>query len=699
MISANAEVICDGEGEYQQCQNVSDEDPLSCNVEENEIVAHTGADTVPMICDDQDILGARKTNKGIDDAKKEYTKQCKKKAKAYKKALLKQLFNKGKVGQWVQALFKKKKYKAGVQQENKKSPQNYKINMDDEFLSNKTPEEIEDHILTELEKASGLKDLKARALLAKEKPAFKLGYHESESVPLNVMVQTEKRDACHIEVGNLVDPKDAPLKTCEFCVEKNITGSFTNDCSYMVNKNLSENDAKKIVGARKTKDYCNHNMNGVENDLSEIENMSKQLCDIAKSGMKPEFKIETSRNLYQDKTVDLAKKRGEFIQKYIRKNLMDPAKCDLGEDAPDWLSDESEFNKAVSVTHPHYEGAAPGDYGPSPYATTPDDQAENIKNLETTLLKEKQDLQGKQVAAAQEKKNSEAIILTLRADIADLIKDYNLLSNTLKNIKKIDPSVLQMKTQLEDISHRVQDKQSRIDQIRQKISDSESQFAGYTNQLKVVDSKNAEKIKLLGEFYSEKNGSLTPARSTQEWDNLLFNSFKMVRISGKAVDESILPGVDPQYITPAVNIALNALVEVENFTCVVEPIETTKVTLGAVLKFPLKVAMIITAPAVAAVGAAGTIAISPLTTGLSFLCRGCEDQGNIPPVLEVGNYRRLSLSKTSRSDAWDATKGAFKAYTSWGGLLDVNKEKNNHVWSTQEVWEAEQERLAKKNKP
>jgi len=301
--SAYAEVICSGSGEYQQCVNMPSEDPLTCNVEENKILEHTGSLEEPMSCDDKSMLGEDgKSKEEIADAKKEFNKLCKKKAKAYKKALMKNLMSKGKVGQWVQALFKKKKYKTKIDGTSNKD-RNQKLSINTDELEGKSEKEIEDYILSELEKSSGVKDLKAKALAAQEKPAFKLGYHESETVPLNVMVQTKGKKACKVEVADLGKLPEAPIKKCEFCVEKNITGSFTNDCSYMVNKGQSEKESLALVGANKVTDYCNHDMSDAENDLSEVENMSKQLCDIAKSGMRPDFKIETSRNLYNPTTI------------------------------------------------------------------------------------------------------------------------------------------------------------------------------------------------------------------------------------------------------------------------------------------------------------------------------------------------------------------------------------------------------------
>ena len=65
------------------------------------MVERTGAANEPFICDNQTLDGSGKSQDEVDEAVKEYTKQCKKKAKDYKKALMKSLFNKGKVGHWV----------------------------------------------------------------------------------------------------------------------------------------------------------------------------------------------------------------------------------------------------------------------------------------------------------------------------------------------------------------------------------------------------------------------------------------------------------------------------------------------------------------------------------------------------------------------------------------------------------------------
>src|SRR5690554_7612651 len=114
----------------------------------------------------------------------------------------------------------------------------------------------------------------------------------------------------------------------------------------MVNANFSEKQARELVGANAVKDktlqkdsHYNHDMSGVSNDMSEINKTVTKLCRLAKEGLAPDFRIETTRNEYNDKTQDLALKRGEFTQKYIYAELTKkdgPCILSANDEIPDW---------------------------------------------------------------------------------------------------------------------------------------------------------------------------------------------------------------------------------------------------------------------------------------------------------------------------------------------------------------------------
>ena len=690
-----AEVVCleqDGASNMSQCSIMSSTDPAECSAQSNAILEHTAAEQATMSCSDEKILKANSSS-NVATIKKEYEKLCKKKAKAYKRALMGNLLRKGKVGQLLQAFFSKKRYSFSRQDDIEA-----KAKIDAHVFQGKSEQEVEDMILYELQKESGISDLKALAKEASKSPEFQLGYHQEETVPVNVIAKTDENDFCEVKVDSLPKYTEAPIKKCEFCVEKNISSSFTNDCSYMINDQLSEEQALKLVGAKKKTDYCNNSMVGEKNDLSEVETMIDRICDIAKSGMKPEFAIQTSRNLYSDKTIKLAAKRGEFIQKYIRDQLLNgqqngQKRCDLEDEMPEWLESAENFAQAVKVSHPYYEGAKEGDYGPSPYAKTESEQKAEIDKFRKTLMFEKKELSTKNANAIAEKKKIEEENIKLDKKIKDLTASYNKKKKELEKINEINEQVFEREAELKRIGDTVAQLYTTKNLNRQSLSDLDLQITSLNKGLASFDSEADKKVTLLRQYYDEKN-SYGDGLDLNAWDEKLFNSFKMVRISGRAVKDNPL-GIDPAFMTPAVRIALNALVEIENYTCVVQPIETHKTSIKGVLKGGLKVVTVLTLPVVALAAGAGTVAAFPFTTLGSFFCEGCGTPGNIPPALRFANPRALDLSKSSRRHfALDVKKG-LKGYITWGGLLSTRKDKEYFDNTTEEVYDDEQDRKTK----
>jgi hypothetical protein len=695
VVPSFAEVICleqEGLSGMSQCSIMSSADPAECSSQPSDIIEHTGAEQTTLSCSDEKILKANSSS-NVAAIKKEYEKLCKKKAKAYKRALMGNLLKKGKVGQLLQAFFSKKRYSFSRQDDIEAKAQ-----IDAHLLQGKSEQEIEDIILSELQKESGIADLKALAKEAAKSPEFQLGYHQDETVPVNVIVKTDEDNFCEVKVDSLPKYSEASIQKCEFCVEKNISSSFTNDCSYMINDQLSEERALKLVGAKKKTDYCNNSMMGEKNDLSEVETMIDRICDIAKSGMKPEFAIQTSRNLYNDKTIKLAAKRGEFIQKYIRDQLLNgeingQKRCDLEDEMPEWLESAENFAQTVKVSHPYYEGAKDGDYGPSPYAANESDQKAEIDKFRKTLVYEKKELSTKNSNAISEKKKIEEENLKIEKQIKDLTASYNKKKKELEKINEINPEVFSKESEIKNIADTISQLYSTKNHNRQSLNDLELQISSFNKSLSSFDNEANQKISLIQQYYEEKNAS-GDGIDTKAWDDKLFNSFKMVRISGRAVKNNQL-GVDPAFMTPAVRIALNSLVEVQNYTCVVEPIDTHKTSIKGVLKGSLKVVTALTLPVVAVAAGAGTVAAFPFTTLGSFFCEGCGNPGNIPPALRFANPRTLNLSKNSRGHFADDVKKGLKDYITWGGLISTRRDKKNYENTTEKVYEEEQDRKNK----
>jgi hypothetical protein len=707
---ASAEMVCGEDnqsGEFQTCSIQQSQDPAQCETPKDSIIESTGVENKTSSCDN-DIVGglSKKSSKEKDEIKEEYKKQCKAKAKAYKKALMGNLLKKGKVGQLVQVLFKKKKYKA-------QTDAAFRIDstIDANNFESMSDQEIEKQLLDELQKefvkqqkeagGDGSLNLKELALEASKSPQFTKGFHEIESVPLEVYAKTEGDKFCSIEVENYPDQKEFKAEKCEFCVEKNISSSFTNDCSYMVNSQYSEEKAKKLLGFKNKNDYCNNSMEGEENNLSEVETMIDRICQIAQSGSRPEFTIETSRNLYNDKTPKLAAKRGEFIQKYIREELMNGKdssghkRCDLGEEIPDWLQ-ENEFKEAVKVTHPFYEGAKEGDYGPSPYASG-EDQKKELDKFKKTLAHEKAQIQNKLTQALAQKTeltDQNKKFKEKRNGPKSLSAEYRTLSTDLEKSKELNPQIFEKRDRIQAILQQVDDLDSKVNQNKQLLSDLSEQIADYQKRLSTIDQENQKKVTLLNEYYAEKNSKGEEGIDRKAWDEKLFNGFKMVRLHGKAVEDHPMGG-NPKDLPPAVNIALNAMASVDNFTCVVEPISTHRTSVKGVLKGGLKVITAIASPVVAVTAGAVATAAMPFTWMGSFLCSGCGEPGNVPPALRFANPRYLSFKSGARRQFAREMGDAWDAYINWGGLLKTSRNKTYFENETQDVYEEQQERLNK----
>jgi hypothetical protein len=217
-------------------------------------------------------------------------------------------------------------------------------------------------------------------------------------------------------------------------------------------------------------------------------------------------------------------------------------------------------------------------------------------------------------------------------------------------------------------------------------------WGSYQKRLSTIDQENQRKLSLLGEYYAEKNSKGEEEIDRKGWDEKLFNSFKMVRLHGKAVEDHPMGG-NPKDLPPAVNIALNAMASVDNFTCVVEPIKTHRTNLKGVLKGGLKVITAIASPVVAVTAGAVATAAMPFTWMGSFLCSGCGEPGNVPPALRFANPRYLSFKPSAMKQFGREMGNAWDAYINWGGLLKTSRNKTYFENETQDVYEEQQERL------
>jgi hypothetical protein len=587
---------------------------------------------------------------------KELDKLCKKEAKAYKRSVFKSLFKKGKFGQALQVAFKKKsKIMSGKLDKNK-------ISAD---VANMSDEQLKEFINAEIDK-----------LEAQAKPG-----EQSHTVPYNITINNGKGINCKVTAKEFPEKPKHVTPECVGCEPLDIMSSFTNDCSYMVNKDLPEkvvfDEILKIKPSEK-KQYCQpDNMDKISdkgnNDLTKINDLAGKICNQIRSGEEPHFTVETTRNLYADKTPQLAYKRGVFVQKYISWHLSKNCKD---------VEYDKGFDSIIEIKQPAYgsgeknfDGWKEGDYGPSPYAKTDSEIqlekerfAKNLVREQSVIDKEIADLK-KQIAEVAKKIKT----YDFGKKESDLRKSYNSAKDQLTNLSKYNKDFVEEKEAfLTSLGNEALSNYSLNDELEDQKALLEKRLAIAEDRQKSFAAKSAEKKKLLDEFYAA-----GPNQNHAEWDVKLFNSFKMARITAQPApspDVSIgeLESFDPQIATK-----MEKLLALQTYTCNLKPITTKKTSLEGILKFPLKVATILTLPVLAVGAGAGVIALTPINTTINVFCDGCsEPGGTLPRFFAIGDIGQLDLSKSSRKAAWKETKGFIKNYINWGGVLKVNKKKH-----------------------
>ena len=635
-------------------------------------------------CDEKVVFGGKKPTSSERKQKiKELTKQCKKKAKAYKKEVAKSLLKKFKLGQFVQAKLKRKKklFKTKVNREKIKLD----IGFTPEEVAKMGKEEFSAHMMNKIrQQVPSIDELMKNS---STKNAFKGSFAKQESFPLSMVVGTKGGNNCIVESPEF--PKEEPFspEICELCTDTNIQDNFENDCSYMVSENFSEEKARELMRAgdkkvKKQDQFCNRDVEPKKAHLTELDNTSKRLCNIAQEGLVPDFEIKSSRNLYNDYTPDLAAKRGQFTQAYIFDHLKKNCKMDK-EDMPDWLSSEEAFAEKVKVSHPVYlrPNNDEGNYGPDPYATGADREKEK-EYLSATLDHELKEIEDKIKNYNDKLKNIKDELAQIETKInggngvAGLRKQYNETQKTIKDadLRTIkDQQIFVNKVTNEAHMYYARKKELLQEQNVYKIR--VLNLEQDKNSPKFSKSGgNYEMVNKLSLYYTEKDRGDNQAFRTK-WDDLLFNQFKMARISGNVSRENEF-GIPEDMMTPELQLALNSLVEVESFSCQLNPMSTKKVSLQGILKGGLKVITGGVLLAGGVVGAALTPVAGVINTGISLFCVNCREPGRVPPIMRWGNLFHLNLSRSSRKGAWKATGKFIKNFINWGGVLKVHKSKS-----------------------
>lgn len=228
--TTKAEVFCSEESSngFSKCHQVNSisiaTDPCpndNKEAEENQILANQGiSEPTPVTCNDDDLFkGLQKEDQpSRNELIKDYTKQCKKKAKQYKKAVFKKMLKEMKLGQAFQALLKKKKNIYSTKASSGKK-QKVSADLSPEDMESMSQEDLNSYIMDKLnEKVPGLKDAVSKA--KSETNNLSPGFHESETIPMNIVVQKNGRQACTVNVENAPLSKLLTPSLVNFAKEK-----------------------------------------------------------------------------------------------------------------------------------------------------------------------------------------------------------------------------------------------------------------------------------------------------------------------------------------------------------------------------------------------------------------------------------------------------------------------------------------------
>ncbi|NDG83798.1 MAG: hypothetical protein EBX52_02025 [Proteobacteria bacterium] len=634
----------------------------------------------PDFCSENDWkLANERDAKEIRKIEKNLKQECRAKAKEFKKAVLNDLIENHRFGQALKVLLKRKRYRSGVLDGTQEANT---IKIDGTDLDKMSTQDLNLMVQTEIGKLYPGIVKKAEETL-KKNPSFQYGFHENERVPINLMLKTEG-GACVSKLNDLEPVKPFEPKECRFCKVQPVKNNFVNDCSYMVGKDFPQSKADELIGSndKNRKNFCQKSLEkGPDSDMADIDAAANQICDIAKQGMDPDFSIQTSRNLYPDLTPDLAEKRGAFIQKYIRNKLLDGCKLLT---VPEWLSKEDEFSKKVKWSPPYYDGAKPGDYGPDPNAPKELRDQEGVR-LRNTLQKEKSEIE-KRIANLSD----EIALLRKEADLHDgnlkkAYSDYSSVQNRVSNDPGEDAkSWRTIQSEAMKDSRAIVDRVEDILELRnstlQKISDLDTEKKSLALELsKHSDSVIQAKTEALRQYYQEKDTNGNDPGFYQKWDQALFNDFKMVRITGKAAKNSAQMATSTE-LDPKLDVMLNLIARVDEYSCVIDPIETKSLTLKGYAKGAGQFVMGSLALTGYALGGTAFAGVAIINSFLSLVCiGGCGQPGNqLPKWRLVGNLFHVG-NKSQRQHIWHRIKEKTGDFITVGGKLRLNTDNYKNV--------------------
>lgn len=313
--------------------------------------------------------------------------------------------------------------------------------------------------------------------------------------------------------------------------EINLLSLFSDDCSYFTTNEFNKEKALKLFEASSynEKDYCNTQPSNDPTAHNTLQDVADRICQTLSEGKTPKIPILSTRNLYRDKTPDLAKKRGLFIAKYISQLMEDKGKdCDEAgeESSPETkknLRTREDYEKffVINESGDNYDPNKAGDFGIDPYLTDKqkiEEEKEKFKKYHTRRKTIIEDESGKINSAIITTQSS---VKEKTREFEKKLQEYNQVKNDLvtKN-KNIDET----KTIVDEKFNVLENLRLDIKNLKQHEFELKEMKNIFQKKLNIFEEDLKSKNELVNAFYND------PLKDKKTWDEKLFNQFKKVEL-------------------------------------------------------------------------------------------------------------------------------------------------------------------------
>lgn len=558
----------------------------------------------PPVCDDSFFQKEKISSKDKSNFQEHMQKLCYDQFKKHKRQFAKQLFKNGRVFKSLGVLLKRKKKYAKVRK-HKLKKQSYSVEGEDLNELNKQIAEEEARIIQEFRNQVG-GDLETTAHYFGEDNGkiFGSDYRYSldgGSTIGDILIESPGGN-CKMEIEDPgIEVPEVEYKSVLPPVD--LLDSFPDACAYMVSEDFTEEQAMELMGVSSSnrskvcsdrqvideKDFAKKDNKSNKSSFDYMNDIAQKVANSVEDGMKPNFTITVSRNMYADDVDDLAFKRGQFIQKYVYKKFLE--NIPEGMKLPKWASSPEEFNKVFKIEHPYYKEAATGDFGPNPLASSTDVDKE-VSNLE-------QSLKVRSHKYAEDEKSYNQKFTNTKKEIEDLenkISDYQNKINRLENSLRTEKDLVKGKEIFEQVKElkglKIQAQYSK--KYKEYQLDEYQQMASYSKRKKNEFDPASNKT-ALKRFYDDRPDNLNEVfkkdasgKSYKEnWDQRLFNKYKMASIEGTfeggaGNDDEI----EFDYLPPKLKYMISKSFQATGFQCSYKLDEIKKKTTKRKLKWP-----------------------------------------------------------------------------------------------------------------